>query len=72
MWQGVMCANEINIKLSLAGLLQPLPIPKHVWEEISMDFIMGLPKSRVNDVILVVVDRFTKYAHFIPVSSLFC
>jgi hypothetical protein len=50
-----------------ARLLQLLDIPVWKWEDISMDFIGGLPRSRKgNDSIWVIVDRLTKVAHFIP------
>lgn len=47
------------------GLIQPLPVPKVVWNEVTIDFVVGLPKSSGCTVILVVVNRLTKYAHFL-------
>ncbi|KAF4482546.1 Transposon Tf2-9 polyprotein [Colletotrichum fructicola Nara gc5] len=54
------------------GMLQPLPVPQTAWQSISLDFIVKLPKSREPltgihyDSVLVIVDRLTKYAYFIP------
>ena len=51
------------------GLLQPLPILEWKWEIITMDFITGLPKMfRQHDSIMVIVDKLSKEAHFIPVK----
>ena len=62
------CQQNKAENIHIPGLLQPLPIPTQVWTDISMDFIEGLSKSEGYSVIIVVVDRLTKYAHFLPVS----
>jgi hypothetical protein len=56
--------------LKTAGQMQPLSIPAWKWDDISMDFIVGLPLTpRKNGSIWVIVDRLTKTAHFIPVHT---
>lgn len=53
-----------------AGTLQPLEIPEWKWDQITMDFVSGLPKTRQNhDSVWVIVDRLTKSAHFLPVNT---
>ena len=52
------------------GLLQPLKVPEWKWDEISMNFIVGLPRTqRGYDSIWVVVDRLTKVSHLIPIKT---
>jgi hypothetical protein len=54
------------------GLLQPLCIPEWKWDDISMDFIVGLPMTaRKFDSIWVNVDQLSKSAHFIPIRTLY-
>jgi hypothetical protein len=53
-----------------AGLLKPLEIPVWKWEDISIDFVVGLPRTpKGNDLVWVIVDRLTKVAHFVPVKT---
>ena len=52
------------------GLLQPLPVSQWKWDDVCMDFITGLPRTRRgNNVIWVIVDTLTKVAHFLPLKT---
>lgn len=62
----ITCQQNKAERVPYLGLLQPLALPTQPWSDICRDFIEGLPVSHGFDVILVVVDRMTKYAHFIP------
>jgi hypothetical protein len=63
-----ICQRNKSEHLLPAGLLLPLPVPMDVWSDISLDFIEALPRMRGKSVILTVVDRFSKYTHFIPLA----
>jgi hypothetical protein len=63
-----VCSQAKPEHCRLPGLLQSLPIPSQAWHTISLNFIEGLPKSKTFDTILVVIDKFSKYGHFIPLS----
>lgn len=60
-----VCQQNKGEHVKSPGLLQPLRIPQEPWRDIAMDFITGLPKSKGNEVIWVIVDRFSRYGHFL-------
>lgn len=63
-----VCQQAKTEHCKLPGLLKPLPIPPEAWHIVSLDFIEGLPSSYHFDTILVVIDKLTKYGHFIPLK----
>jgi len=64
----ITCQRYKSEHLNPAGLLMPLPIPTVVWADIGLDFIEALPRVNGKSVILSVVDRFSKYCHFITLA----
>jgi hypothetical protein len=65
-----ICGRFKANHLRRPGFLQPLPIPVWKWEDISMDFITGLPRTaKGHDSIWVIVGHLTKTAHFLPVGT---
>ncbi|KAF7762019.1 hypothetical protein Agabi119p4_10011 [Agaricus bisporus var. burnettii] len=61
-----MCQKNKTIRRPDHIPLNPLPIPDKPWEEISIDMIGPLPKSKEKDAIIVIVDRFSKMIHLVP------
>jgi hypothetical protein len=66
-----ICQQAKPDRSKYPGFLQPLPVPQSAWKVVSLDFIEGLPKSGTMNAILVVVDKFSKFSHFIPLSHPF-
>jgi len=64
-----VCQNNKVIRHKKYGLLEPLEVPMRPWTAMSMDFIVVLPKSNGYTKIWVIVDRFSKMAHFIPLRT---
>ncbi|KAL1021133.1 hypothetical protein UPYG_G00009230, partial [Umbra pygmaea] len=65
-----VCALNKNSNKPSTGLLRPLPIPRRPWSHVALDFVTGLPPSDGNTTILTVVDRFTKFAYYLPLPKL--
>ena len=64
----LVCQRNKTEHLHPGGLLQPLEVPSMVWSDISMDFVEGFPHVGGKSVVLTVVDRFSKMAHFVPLG----
>jgi hypothetical protein len=64
------CQRNKPSQQSPMGLLKPLPIPDRPWQQVSMDLITGLPRTRRgNDAIVVFVDKLTKMVHYVPTTT---
>jgi transposase InsO family protein len=66
-----ICQQAKPDRSKYPGLLLPLPIPDHAWQVMTMDFIFGLPVSHKYNCIMVVVDKFSRYAHFLALAHPF-
>uniref|UniRef100_A0A453DFY0 Integrase catalytic domain-containing protein n=1 Tax=Aegilops tauschii subsp. strangulata TaxID=200361 RepID=A0A453DFY0_AEGTS len=65
------CQQAKPERVQYPGLLSPLPVPPKAWDTVSMDFISGLPSSYQYNCILVVIDKFSKYGHFMGLTHPF-
>ncbi|CAI5691324.1 unnamed protein product [Oreochromis niloticus] len=65
-----VCARSKSCHQAPSGLLLPLPVPSRPWSHVALDFVTGLPRSSGHSVILTIVDRFSKAAHFVPLPKL--
>ena len=65
----LICQQDKVERRRTPGLLEPLPVPSRPWESVSLDFITSRPKTGDLTGILVIIDRFSKYATFVPVSK---
>jgi hypothetical protein len=63
-----VCQRNKTEHLHPAGLLQPLTVPSDMWCDITLNFVEGFPRVGGKSVILTMVDRFSKYAHFIALG----
>jgi hypothetical protein len=64
----LVCQRNKGEHLQPGGLLQPLGVPTAIWEDVAMDFVEALPKVNGKSVILTVVERLSKAAHFSPLG----
>jgi hypothetical protein len=73
--QHVQCCDvcQLNKRENVlsSGLLESISVPNNAWEVITMDFVTDLPKSCGKDVLMVVIDKFTKYCHLITLTHPF-
>jgi hypothetical protein len=67
----ITCQQSKHDRSKSPGLLQPLPVPDSAWQVILLDFTEGLLYSSKFNYILVVIDLFTKYGHFVPLRQPF-
>ena len=69
--QCLVCQQAKSERVAYLGLLSPLPVPEGALQIVSLDFVEGLPRSAQCNSILVVVDKFSRYAYFIPLAHPF-
>jgi transposase InsO family protein len=66
-----VCQQSKPERIKYPGLLQPLPVPAGAWQTVTMDFVEGLPTSGNKNCVMVVVDKFSKFSHFIALKHPF-